>query len=165
MPRVPICISAKRLTIFAGRSPQNSGLPWTVGWSLCGRYGPRIASRPSASFSRKPQKSPRLLDEAESKAAVLTPREPTGQQSKEAAAYEAAAWEASLEAAQIESREVAERDAYRAELAGYIDERMVFDSFRHTFKQHARLAGILEGVQRQIMGHSSSDTADEYGSG
>lgn len=42
---------------------------------------------------------------------------------------------------------------------------MVFHSFRHTFKDYARLAGIQEGVQRQIMGHSSGDVADNYGSG
>ncbi|ODP36203.1 hypothetical protein BFL28_07280 [Sphingomonas turrisvirgatae] len=45
------------------------------------------------------------------------------------------------------------------------DRRMVFHSFRHTFKQYARGAGIVEGVQRQIMGHSPGDVADEYGSG
>lgn len=45
------------------------------------------------------------------------------------------------------------------------DKRMVFHSFRHTFKQYARHAGMLEGVQRQIMGHSSGDVADQYGSG
>jgi integrase len=45
------------------------------------------------------------------------------------------------------------------------DKRMVFHSFRHTFKQYARHVGMIEGVQRQIMGHSSSDVADDYGSG
>ncbi|MCI1143706.1 site-specific integrase [Sphingomonas sp. WKB10] len=45
------------------------------------------------------------------------------------------------------------------------DRRMVFHSFRHTFKDYARLAGIEEGIQRQIMGHSSGDVADNYGSG
>lgn len=48
---------------------------------------------------------------------------------------------------------------------GVTDRRMVFHSFRHTFKQYARHAGIIEGVQRQIMGHSPGDVADEYGSG
>jgi len=48
---------------------------------------------------------------------------------------------------------------------GVTDKRMVFHSFRHTFKQYARHAGIIEGVQRQIMGHGSSDVADDYGSG
>jgi integrase len=42
---------------------------------------------------------------------------------------------------------------------------MVFHSFRHTFKDYARLAGIPEGVQRQLMGHSGKDVADDYGAG
>jgi integrase len=54
---------------------------------------------------------------------------------------------------------------YRRTVCGITDKRMVFHSFRHTFKDYARHAGILEGVQRQIMGHSSGDVADEYGSG
>lgn len=45
------------------------------------------------------------------------------------------------------------------------DPRMVFHSFRHTFKDYARHAGILDGIQRQIMGHSGEDVADDYGSG
>jgi integrase len=45
------------------------------------------------------------------------------------------------------------------------DRRLVFHSFRHSFKQFARHAGINEGVQRQLMGHSSGDAADHYGSG
>lgn len=48
---------------------------------------------------------------------------------------------------------------------GVTDRRMVFHSFRHTFKHYARHANIIEGVQRQIMGHSSGDVADGYGSG
>ena len=48
---------------------------------------------------------------------------------------------------------------------GVTDKRLVFHSFRHTFKQYARHAGIEEGVQRGIMGHSSGDVADQYGSG
>lgn len=53
---------------------------------------------------------------------------------------------------------------YRREQCG-VPDAMVFHSFRHTFKHWARHAGINEGVQRQIMGHSSSDVADSYGSG
>lgn len=45
------------------------------------------------------------------------------------------------------------------------DRRMVFHSFRHTFKDYARHSGLAEGVQRQIMGHSGDDVADDYGSG
>ena len=54
---------------------------------------------------------------------------------------------------------------YLRNVCGLTDKRLVFHSFRHTFKQYARHAGIEEGVQRQIMGHSSTDVADEYGSG
>ena len=54
---------------------------------------------------------------------------------------------------------------YRREVCGIADRRMVFHSFRHTFKDYARLAGIDEGIQRQLMGHSARDVADEYGSG
>jgi integrase len=54
---------------------------------------------------------------------------------------------------------------YRRDICGVTDRRMVFHSFRHTFKDYARLAGIDEGVQRQLMGHSARDVADEYGSG
>ena len=54
---------------------------------------------------------------------------------------------------------------YRRTVCGITDKRMVFHSFRHTFKDYARHAGMLERVQRQIMGHSPGDVADEYGSG
>lgn len=54
---------------------------------------------------------------------------------------------------------------YLRQVCGVTDPRMVFHSFRHTFKQYARHAVIEEGVQRQLMGHSSSDVADDYGSG
>ena len=52
---------------------------------------------------------------------------------------------------------------YRREVCGVSDRRMVFHSFRHTFKYYARHVGMIEGVQRRIMGHSSGDTADDYG--
>ncbi|MBO9622565.1 MAG: hypothetical protein J7500_07615 [Sphingomonas sp.] len=54
---------------------------------------------------------------------------------------------------------------YLRKTVGITDKRLVFHSFRHTFKDYARHAGIVEGVQRQIMGHSPGDVADEYGSG
>lgn len=54
---------------------------------------------------------------------------------------------------------------YRRKVCGITDRRMVFHSFRHTFKDYARHAGIVEGVQRQLMGHSGDDVADDYGSG
>lgn len=54
---------------------------------------------------------------------------------------------------------------YRREVCGVTERRMVFHSFRHTFKDYTRLAGIDEGIQRQLMGHSARDVADDYGSG
>lgn len=48
---------------------------------------------------------------------------------------------------------------------GLIDPRLKFHSFRHTFKDNARHLGMIEGIQRQIMGHSGEAVADEYGSG
>jgi integrase len=54
---------------------------------------------------------------------------------------------------------------YKRTICGITDKRMVFHSFRHTFKQYARHASIVEGVQRQIMGHAAGDVADSYGSG
>jgi integrase len=54
---------------------------------------------------------------------------------------------------------------YRRDVCKVTDARMVFHSFRHTFKDYCRLAGIEETLQRALMGHSSSDVADDYGSG
>lgn len=54
---------------------------------------------------------------------------------------------------------------YRRDECGVTDRRMVFHSFRHTFKDYARHAGIADGIQREIMGHSGEDVADDYGSG
>jgi integrase len=45
------------------------------------------------------------------------------------------------------------------------DRRKVFHSFRHTFKHFAGHVGMIEGVQRDIMGHSPGDVADEYRGG
>jgi integrase len=53
---------------------------------------------------------------------------------------------------------------YRRE-CGISHKGLVFHSFRHTFKHWARHVGIIEGVQRQIMGHSAKDVADGYGDG
>lgn len=54
---------------------------------------------------------------------------------------------------------------YRRTVCGVTDRRMVFHSFRHTFKDYARSARIEEGIQRQLMGHTGRDIADHYGSG
>ena len=43
------------------------------------------------------------------------------------------------------------------------DKRLVFHSFRHTFKHLARLAGVSKEVNDAITGHSSGDAADSYG--
>lgn len=53
---------------------------------------------------------------------------------------------------------------YKRNVVGITDKRLVFHSFRHTFKDKGR-GRMSEGVQRQIMGHSSSDAADNYGLG
>jgi integrase len=45
------------------------------------------------------------------------------------------------------------------------DKRMTFHSFRHTFTDYVRRPDIPEGVQRQLVGHSSKDVHDDYGSG
>ena len=54
---------------------------------------------------------------------------------------------------------------YMRKVCGVTDKRKVFHSFRHTFKDYTRRAGIAEGVQRQLMGHAGRDVADDYGSG
>ena len=48
---------------------------------------------------------------------------------------------------------------------GVTDKRMTFHSFRHTFTDYVRRPDIPEGVQRQLVGHSSKDIHDDYGSG
>jgi len=54
---------------------------------------------------------------------------------------------------------------YLRTVCGITDKRKVFHSFRHTFKDYMRRAEIVEAMQRQLMGHSSSDVADSYGAG
>lgn len=54
---------------------------------------------------------------------------------------------------------------YKRVDCGIVDNRMVFHSFRHTFKDYCRAAHIEEGVQRQLMGHAKGDVASSYGSG
>lgn len=44
------------------------------------------------------------------------------------------------------------------------DERMVFHSFRHCFKEYAREAEISSEVHNALSGHSAGDTAENYGS-
>jgi len=54
---------------------------------------------------------------------------------------------------------------YKREQCNVTDKRMTFHSFRHTFKQYARQVNMVEGIQRQLMGHSGDDAADDYGTG
>jgi integrase len=54
---------------------------------------------------------------------------------------------------------------YRREVCGVTGPGLVFHSFRHGFKFYARHVGMIEGVQRQIMGHKPGDVAAEYGGG
>jgi integrase len=51
---------------------------------------------------------------------------------------------------------------YRRDVCGIITDGVVFHSFRHTFKYFARHVSIEDALQREIMGHSPGDTADEY---
>src|SRR5205823_4047490 len=44
-----------------------------------------------------------------------------------------------------------------------VDERMVFHSFRHKFKDAARAVGIAEDVSDALTGHSSGNVARRYG--
>ena len=52
---------------------------------------------------------------------------------------------------------------YLRKTIGIKDSRLVFHSFRHTFKHMARLAGISKEVSDAITGHSSGDVASSYG--
>jgi len=55
--------------------------------------------------------------------------------------------------------------SYLRETCGVTDRRMTFHSFRHTFTDYIRRPDIPEGIQRQLVGHSSKDVHDDYGSG
>jgi len=55
--------------------------------------------------------------------------------------------------------------SYLRNTCGVTDKRMTFHSFRHTFTDYVRRPDIPEGIQRQLVGHSSKDVHDDYGSG
>jgi integrase len=55
--------------------------------------------------------------------------------------------------------------SYLRSTCGVLDKRMTFHSFRHTFTDYVRRPDIPEGVQRQLVGHSTKDVHDDYGSG
>jgi len=52
---------------------------------------------------------------------------------------------------------------YLREVCGVEDRRVVFHSFRHSFKHYARELGIPKDVHDAITGHKSRDVADDYG--
>jgi integrase len=54
---------------------------------------------------------------------------------------------------------------YLRKTCGVTDRRMTFHSFRHSFTDYVRRPDIPEGIQRQLVGHSSKDVHDDYGSG
>ncbi|QXQ07652.1 site-specific integrase [Sphingosinicellaceae bacterium] len=43
------------------------------------------------------------------------------------------------------------------------DKRIVFHSFRHTFKENARYSQLAPDVQNEITGHDTGNVADDYG--
>jgi integrase len=52
---------------------------------------------------------------------------------------------------------------YLRRAVGVTDKRVVFHSFRHSFKHFARLASIPNDVHNEITGHETGDVADSYG--
>lgn len=52
---------------------------------------------------------------------------------------------------------------YLRATCGVSDKRIVFHSFRHTFKDNARHSQIAPDVQNEITGHDSGNVADDYG--
>ena len=54
---------------------------------------------------------------------------------------------------------------YLRQVIGIGDRRKTFHSFRHTFKDLCREAGISKDIHDRLTGHSSQDVGDGYGSG
>lgn len=54
---------------------------------------------------------------------------------------------------------------YLRDVAGLTDERLVFHSFRHTFKRMARDAGLSEEMHDALTGHSAGGVGRSYGFG
>ncbi len=52
---------------------------------------------------------------------------------------------------------------YLRKICGVTDKRIVFHSFRHTFKDNARFSQIAPDVQNEITGHETGNVADDYG--
>lgn len=55
--------------------------------------------------------------------------------------------------------------ARAARAAGRADERVTFHSWRHTFADMCRAAGVAPDVRMVLMGHSEGGAAGVYGSG
>jgi integrase len=54
---------------------------------------------------------------------------------------------------------------YLRQVIGITDSRKTFHSFRHTFKDLCREAGISKDIHDKLTGHASQDVGDGYGSG
>jgi integrase len=54
---------------------------------------------------------------------------------------------------------------YLRQVIGIADPRKTFHSFRHTFKDLCREAGISKDLHDRLTGHTSQDVGDGYGSG
>lgn len=54
---------------------------------------------------------------------------------------------------------------YMRETCGITDRKKVFHSFRHTFKDACRNAGIAKDVHDRLTGHAGHTVSDDYGSG
>ena len=52
---------------------------------------------------------------------------------------------------------------YLRKVCGVSDGRVVFHSFRHSFKHYARACGLDKAVNDAITGHEGGDVADQYG--
>ncbi len=53
--------------------------------------------------------------------------------------------------------------SYLRETCGVKDRRLVFHSFRHSFKHYARECGVPKATNDAITGHESGDVGDAYG--
>lgn len=52
---------------------------------------------------------------------------------------------------------------YLRKVCGVADERVVFHSFRHSFKHYARACGLDKAVNDAITEHETGETGDDYG--
>ena len=52
---------------------------------------------------------------------------------------------------------------YLRKVCGVADDRVVFHSFRHSFKHYARACRLDKAVNDAITGHETGETGDDYG--